>query len=87
MASIRRSSCRWLLSMFKAMSRVFVVTRAPASRQTLAAVFSSGTPRGRRTPAWAQTERWSPKGSRMRRHRQLRADKGNAKAVGMLSLA
>ena len=58
--SILRSSCRWMLSMFKSMSRVFEVTRAPASRQTLAAVFSSGTPRGRSTPAWAQGERWSP---------------------------
>ena len=79
MTSILRSSCRWMLSMFKSMSRVFVVTRAPASRQTLAAAFSSGTPRGRSTPAWAQAERWSPKGSRVRRHRQRRADRGNAR--------
>ena len=79
MTSILRSSCRWMLSMFKSMSRVFVVTRAPASRQTLAAAFSSGTPRGRSTPAWAQAEPWSPKGSRMRRHRQRRADRGNAR--------
>ena len=71
MISILRSSCRWMLSMFKFMSRVFVVTRAgndvvtraPASRQTLAA-FLSGTPRDRSTPAWAQAERWSVKGSR-----------------------
>ena len=65
--------------MFKSMSRVLVVTRVPASRQTLAAAFSSGTPRDRSTPAWAQAERWSPKGSRMRRHRQRRADRGKAR--------
>ena len=29
------------------------------------------------TPAWAQAEQWSSKGSRMRRHRQRRADIGN----------
>ena len=51
MTSILRSFCRCMLSMFKSMNRVLVVTRAPASRQTLAA-FSS--PRDRRTPAWAQ---------------------------------
>ena len=79
MTSILRSSCRWMLSMFKSMSRVLVVTRAHASRQTLAAAFSSRTPRDRNTPAWAQAERWSPKGSRMRRHRQRRADRGNAR--------
>ena len=79
MTSILRSSCRWRLSTFKSMSRVLVVTRAPASRQTLAAAFSSGTPRDRSTPAWAQAERWSPKGSRMRRHRQRRADRGKAR--------
>ena len=28
MTSILRSSCRWMLSMFKSMSRVLVVTRA-----------------------------------------------------------
>ena len=79
MTSILRSSCRWMLSMFKSMSRVLVVTRAPASRQTRAAAFSSGTPRDRSTPAWAQAERWSPKGSRMRRHRPRRADRGKAR--------
>ena len=72
MTSILRSSCRWMLSMFKSTSRVFVVTRAPASQQTLAAAFSSGSFRGRSSPA----ERWSPKGSRVRRHRQRRADSG-----------
>ena len=29
------------------------------------------------TPAWAQAGQWSSKGSRMRRHRQRRADIGN----------
>ena len=73
MTSLLRTSCRWTLSMFHSMNRVFVVTRAPASWQTLATIFSS-----RNIPAWAQAERWSPKGSTMRRHRQRRAERGNA---------
>lgn len=61
MTSILPSSCRWTLSMFHSMSRLFVVTRAPASRHTLAAIFSSGTPRRRNTSAWAQAEGGRPR--------------------------
>ena len=40
-----------------------MVTRAPASRHTLAAARSSGPPRLRSTPDWAQAARWSPRES------------------------
>ena len=50
--------------------------RAPASRQTRAAVCSRGQPRLRNNPARAHAARWSPKGSRRRRHRQSRLEMG-----------
>ena len=62
--------------MLRSASRVWVVTRAPASRHTLAAARSSGPPRLRRTPDWAQAARWSPRESKVRRHRQVRANSG-----------
>ena len=37
------------------------------------------SPRLRRRPDCAQAERWSPKGSRVRRHRQERADNGKGR--------
>ena len=79
MTSIRRSSKRWTLGMFKSATLVLVVTRAPASRQIRAAARSSGPPQLRRSPDCAQAERWSPKGSRVRRHRQERADNGKGR--------
>ena len=36
-----------------------------------------GPPRARKSPDCAQAARWSPRGSRVRRHRQKRADKGS----------
>ena len=69
--SILLSSCR--------LRRVLVVTLAPASRQTLAAALSKRIPRPRKTPAWAHAARWSPNGSKMRRHRQMRADRGSGR--------
>jgi hypothetical protein len=36
-----------------------------------------GPPRARKSPDCAQAARWSPRGSRARRHRQKRADKGS----------
>ena len=44
---------------------MWVVTRAPASRHTLAAARSSGPPRLRSTPHWAQAARWSPRESKV----------------------
>lgn len=48
--SILRSSQRWTELMFGSDRRVCIVTRAPASLQTLAAAFSSGAPWARSTP-------------------------------------
>ena len=45
--SILLSSCRAMCSKLRSLSRVLVVTLAPASRQTLAAARSKGTPRPR----------------------------------------
>ena len=45
----------------------------------VAAALSNGIPRPRKTPAWAHAARWSPSGSRVRRHRQMRADRGNGR--------
>ena len=45
----------------------------------LAAALSKGIPRPRKTPAWAHAARWSPNGSKMRRHRQMRADRGSGR--------
>ena len=42
--SILLSSCRAMCSKLRSLSRVLVVTLAPASRQTLAAARSKGTP-------------------------------------------
>ena len=41
--SMRRSSCLWMWSRFKSVSKVLVVTRAPASRHMRAAARSRGT--------------------------------------------
>ena len=76
MTSMRRSSRCWTCGMLRSASRVWVVTRAPASRHTLAAARSSGPPRLRRTPDWAQAARWSPRESKVRQHRQVRANSG-----------
>ena len=77
--SILLSSCRLMWSRLRSLRRVLVVTLAPASRQTLAAALAKGMPRPRKTPAWAHASRWSPSGSRMRQHRQMRADRGNGR--------
>ena len=58
--SMRRSSCLWMWSRFKSVSKVFVVTRAPASRQMRAAARSRGVLRFRRIPDCAHAARWSP---------------------------
>ena len=76
MTSMRRSSMWWTCWTLRSASRVWVVTRAPASRHTLAAVRSSGPPRLRSAPDWAQAARWSPRESKVRRHRQVRANSG-----------
>ena len=58
--SIRRSSCLWMWSRFKSVSKVLVVTRAPASRHMRAAARSKGVLRFRRIPDCAHAARWSP---------------------------
>jgi len=63
MTSMVRSSMRWTAGKLRWASRVCIVTRAPASRQTRAAACSRGTPRLLKTPVRAQAERWSPRGS------------------------
>ena len=55
--SMRRSSCLWMWSMFKSVSKVLVVTRAPACR---AAARSRGVLPFRRIPDCAHAARWSP---------------------------
>ena len=54
-----------------------VVTRAPASRHTLAAALSSAKPRLANTPARAQAARWWPKASMGRPHWQKRRARGS----------
>ena len=63
--SVLLSSCRSMCSRLRSLSRVLLVTRAPASRQTRAAARSKTTPLPRETPAWAHAARLSPSGSRM----------------------
>ena len=41
--------------------------------------YQGGVDRELRTPAWAHAARWSPNGSKMRRHRQMRADRGSGR--------
>ena len=77
MTSMVRSSKCCTAGMLRLLSLVCMVTRAPASWHTLAAACSSGTPLLRSTPARAQAARWSPSGSRLRRHRQARSVRGN----------
>ena len=57
-------------SMFMSRNKTFVATRAPPSRQILAAARSSGAPRGPRTPATGQAARWSPSSSKAPPQRQ-----------------
>ena len=66
MTSIRRSSCWWGWLMLRSLTLALVVSRAPASLQMRAVARSSGPPRLRRTPDWAQAARWSPRRSRIR---------------------
>ena len=66
MTSMRRSSKRETATL-RSRTRVFVVTRAPASRHTRAAARSSGQPRLRSAPDREHAARWSPRGSRGRR--------------------
>ena len=54
----------------------FMVTRPPASRQTLAAALSRANPRRPKTPATEQAARWWPRESSGRPHRQMDDDKG-----------
>ena len=77
MTSILLSSWRSRCSRLRSTRRVFVVTRAPASLHMRAAARSRAPPRARKSPDCAQAARWSPRGSRVRRHRQKRADKGS----------
>ena len=58
--SMRRSSCLWMWSRFKSVSKVLVVTRAPASRHMRAAARSKGVLRFRRIPDCTHAARWSP---------------------------
>ena len=58
--SMRRSCCLWMWSRFKSVSKVLVVTRAPASRHTRAAARSRGVLRIWRIPDCAHVARWSP---------------------------
>ena len=59
MTSRRRSSW-WAATTVRSRSRMLVATVAPASRQTLAAACSKGTPLGRKSPARGQAAQWSP---------------------------
>ena len=79
MTSMRRLSTRSTEGRFRSVSKVFVVTRAPASRHILAAARSRGQPRLRRAPDRGQAARWSPRGSRTRRHRQWRSVSGSGR--------
>ena len=79
MTSILLSSWVSTWSMLRSTIRVLVVTLAPASLQILAAARSRGPPRLRKIPACAQAARWSPKGSRARRHRQKRLVRGSGR--------
>ena len=79
MTSIRRLSMRWTVGMLRSESRVCVVTLAPASLQTRAAARSKGVPLLRSAPDLGHAARWSPRGSKARRHRQARAVRGRGR--------
>ena len=79
MTSMRRLSMRSTDGRLRSERRVLVETRAPASRHTRAAARSRGQPRFLRTPDQGHTERWSPRGSRTRRHRQVRSVRGSGR--------
>ena len=74
-SSLRSST---LLNTGKSRSRTktFVLTLPPASRQIRAATFSSGNPRRPNTPATGHADRWWPRQSRRRPHRQDRTVRG-----------
>ena len=72
-----RPSCTFMASRSKSRTITLVVTRAPASRHTLAAALSSAKPRLTNTPARAQAARWWPKTSMGRPHRQKRRARGS----------
>ena len=65
--------------MLKFEIRVCVVTLAPASLQTRAAARSKGVHRLRSAPDLGHAARWSPRGSKARRHRQARAVRGRGR--------
>ena len=79
MTSIHRLSMRWKVGMLRSEIRVCVVTLAPASLQTRAAARSKGVPRLRSAPDLGLAARWSPRGSKARRHRQARAVTGRGR--------
>ena len=60
-------------------TKTFVRTLPPASRQILAAATSRRNPLRPRTPATAHADRWWPKTSRRRPHRQTRAVRGSGR--------
>ena len=60
--------------MSRSRTTTLVDTRAPVSRQTLAAADSTGKPRLSNTPTTAQAARWWPRTSRRRPHRHLRVE-------------
>ena len=74
-SSLRSST---LLNTGKSRSRTktFVLTLPPASRQIRAATFSSGNPRRPNTPATGHADRWWPRQSSRRPHRQERTVRG-----------
>ena len=50
--------------MLRSATRVWVVTRAPASRQIVAAARSKATPLPRKLPACGHATGWPPKGQK-----------------------
>ena len=76
MTSMRRSSNRLAMTL-RSRERVGGHARAGAGFPTHTGGI--GHPRPRRAPDLAQAARWSPRGSRGRRHRQLRADRGKGR--------
>ena len=70
-----------LLCVSTSMSRTktFVLTRAPASRQTLAPTDSNAQPLRPYTSADAHAARWWPRASSGRHHQQRRIDRGRGR--------
>ena len=64
---------------FRSRTNTLVETLAPASLHILAAALSNAAPRCASTPAVEHAARWSPSGSKKRRHQQREPERGSGR--------